>query len=73
MLISVGYTADQMGRGFQKLFGGEQRVAIVIALVADAGILLADEPIRNLDTDTVKGIIEALRNYRTRMGNVLSL
>ncbi len=51
--------------------GERQRVALARALIAEPGILLADEPTGNLDVDNEQIIVDCLREYARNGGAVL--
>ncbi len=51
--------------------GERQRVALARALVAEPGILLADEPTGNLDMENEQIIVDCLREYARNGGAVL--
>jgi lipoprotein-releasing system ATP-binding protein len=66
LLIEVGLE-DRMHHKPSELSGGEaQRVAIARALVNSPGIILADEPTGNLDTENADSIIELIFKLRDK-------
>ena len=63
MLDRVGLDAGYFRRLPAMLSGGEQqRVAIARAIAAGAGIILADEPTGNLDSDNARNIVDLLKD-----------
>lgn len=65
LLEKVGLDQDQIHRRILKLSGGQQqRVAIARALSYDPKIILADEPIGNLASDTRDEIMDIFDNLK---------
>ncbi len=57
------------GRRIEELSGGQrQRVALARCLVADARIILFDEPLANLDMHLRASMVEAFRDIHRRTG-----
>jgi putative ABC transport system ATP-binding protein len=68
LLAAVGM-ADQANKRPDQLSGGQkQRVAVARALVANAKLVLADEPTANLDHDTAYNVLALMRKMRDELG-----
>jgi putative ABC transport system ATP-binding protein len=72
LLDQVELTGGKQHRKPGKLSGGEQqRVAIARALANSPKLVLADEPVGNLDTQTSATIIELLRSLAHARGTTV--
>ena len=68
LLEAVGMAGQANKRPDQISGGQKQRVAVARALVANAKLVLADEPTANLDHDTAYQIIELMKRMRDDLG-----
>ena len=71
VLASVGLQERSRHRPAQLSGGEQQRVALARALVADAPVLLADEPTGSLDEVTARSVMDLLRSVATEHGRTL--
>ncbi len=68
-LVGLG---DRMGHNPETLSGGEQqRVAIAVALANEPPLLLADEPMGELDDATASEILEVFRGVNNELGTTV--
>ncbi len=68
-LLGLLGVADSSDRPVSELSGGQQqRVAIGVALANKPGVLLADEPTGELDTETAEEVFDALRTANEQTG-----
>lgn len=71
LLARVGL-ADMEDRPVLQLSGGQrQRVAVARALISDPGLLLADEPVGQLDDSTAASVLELLSELHRERGLTL--
>jgi putative ABC transport system ATP-binding protein len=64
--------ADRRAAKARLLSGGQQqRVAIARALVADAAVLLCDEPTASLDGETGRGVLDTLQRLARDAGRAI--
>jgi putative ABC transport system ATP-binding protein len=72
LLDQVELTGDKQHRRPGRLSGGEQqRVAIARALANKPSLILADEPVGNLDTQTSATIVDLLRSLAHSAGTTV--
>jgi putative ABC transport system ATP-binding protein len=68
--LGLGHRMDN--RTFELSAGQQQRVAVARALITEPQVLLADEPIAEVDTENADVILSALWDVVARGGTVLA-
>jgi putative ABC transport system ATP-binding protein len=71
-LLRLGLETRMHNRTFELSAGQQQRVAVARALIAEPEIVMADEPIAEVDTENADVILEALWDVIRRDGAVLA-
>jgi putative ABC transport system ATP-binding protein len=71
-LTKLGLADRMENRTFELSAGQQQRVAVARALITDPDVVLADEPIAEVDTDNADIILEALWDVVRRGGSVIA-
>ena len=64
--LGLGELADR--RPSQMSGGQQQRVAVARAVASRPGLVLADEPTANLDSDNAQALLQMMRRLRDEMG-----
>jgi putative ABC transport system ATP-binding protein len=72
LLTRLGLADRLDNRTFELSAGQQQRVAVARALIAEPDVVLADEPIAEVDTENADIILEALWDVVRRGGAVLA-
>jgi len=73
MLEKVGLSLRSGHQPLQLSGGEQQRVALARAFVTEPGVLFADEPTGNLDSDTGDKIVELMFSLREQQGTAIVL
>ncbi len=73
MLDQVGLSSRSGHQPLQLSGGEQQRVALARAFVTEPGVLFADEPTGNLDSDTGERVIELMFSLREQQGTAVVL
>lgn len=71
-LLRLGLETRMHNRTFELSAGQQQRVAVARALIPEPEIVIADEPIAEVDTENADVILEALWDVVARGGAVLA-